>query len=91
MEQEITKLRSDVQQLTLEFREFIAAQRQICAAAANSISDCRHTLYGNGQPGLKTQFEALKARIDMLLIGFGALTTATVGVVVQAVWGAITK
>ncbi len=83
---ELHKTRDAVHGLMLEVREHIAAQRQVCAASNARLEECRHTLYGNGQPGLKTLVTKMSVRINLLCYSLSVVGVAFVGQFLATIW-----
>lgn len=66
-----------------ELSKYADTQAALCGAHWEKTSDHHKTLYGNGQPGLKSEVTRLKVIASIAAFASGATFVALVGLIVQ--------
>ena len=59
-------------------------------AVCKDVSVLKKDVYGNGQPGLKTDMNVIKTKMGLIMFVGAVIITSTIGTVVASVWSLLT-
>ena len=59
-------------------------------AVCKDVSGLKKDVYGNGQPGLKTDMNVIKTKMGLIMFIGAVIITSTIGTVVASVWSLLT-